>query len=105
MSTSGFRTTVSCHKRQPITVDGKWFLAEDVVSSDGTREVCVVTRNEKLKFSLKGMFLPQGKRHELFPGVFVTFTDLSKKSRVKMLIEAPVGVPIARGYPRQLKAA
>jgi hypothetical protein len=105
MSTSGFRTTVSCHQRQPITVNGRWFLAEDVVTSDGTREVCVVSRNEAMKYALKAIFLPQGARHELFPGIFVTFTDLAKKSRVKLLIEAPEGVPIARGYPRQLKSA
>lgn len=84
---------------------GRWFLAEYVVSSEGKREVCVVSRNEAMKFALKATFLPEGARHEMFPGVFVTFTDLAKQSRVKLLIEAPDGVPIARGYPRQLKAA
>lgn len=105
MKNTGFRTTVSCHQRQPFTIGGQWFLAEDVVSSEGTREVCVVTRSKKWKHALTGLFLPQGKRHELFPGVFVTFTDLAQKSRVKLLIEAPEGVPISRGYPRQIAQA
>lgn len=105
MKNAGFRTTVSCRQRQPFTVGGRWFLAEDVVNSEGTREVCVVMRNEKWQHALTGFFLPQGKRHEMFPGVFVTFTDLSQKSRVKLLIEAPEGIPISRGYPRQVKPA
>jgi hypothetical protein len=105
MNQPGFRTTVSCHQREPFTIGGQWFLAEDIISSDGTREVYVVMRNGKWPHSLKGFFLPQGRRHELFPEVFVTFTDLAKKSRVKMLIEAPSGVPISRGYPYEVKTA
>lgn len=108
MSISAFRTTVSCRQRQPITVDGKWFLAEDISSSEGVREVYIVLRDEKKPDSwmwLKTVYLAQGQRHELFPDVFLTATDLSKKSKVKLLIEAPEGVPIWRGYPRHKKVS
>lgn len=103
MTQHGFRTTVSCHKREVLTVGGQWFLAEDVVTSDGSREVLVVSRHTTRQVGLQGRFLAQGFRLEIFPGVFVTFTDIAKKSRVRVLIEAPAGVAISRGYPRQLK--
>lgn len=101
MTQTGFRTTVSCSKRDVITVGGEWFLAEDVVTSEGAREVLVVTRRRAGHLGLQGRFLAQGHRLEIFPEVFVTFTDVSKKSKVRVLIEASEGVPISRGYPRQ----
>jgi len=102
---SGFCTTVSCHKRDVLTVGSKWFLAEDVVSTDGVREVLLVSRNPRSAFALHGKFLGEGVRFEILPDVFVTVKDASKRSKVKLLIEAPRGVPIARGYPRELKSA
>lgn len=101
MNSTGFRTTVSCHKRDVLTIGGQWFLAEDVVTSEGTREVLVVTRRSDGPFGLHGRFLAEGHRLEIFPEVFVTFTDISKKSKVRVLVEASEGVPISRGYPRQ----
>lgn len=95
-----FHTTVSCHKREVITVGGKWFVAEDVSTTDGVREVLIVTKRDDHKFYLKAQYLEEKQRVELFPGVFVTYLDIAKRSRVKLRIEVDKGVTISRGYPR-----
>jgi hypothetical protein len=105
MTLTGFRTTVSCNKRDALTVGGQWFLAEDVVPGGGSRDVLVVTKRSDHKYSLQGRFVAENQRFEVFPGIFVTYTDVSKKSKLKVLIEAPEGVSIMRGFPKKLKGA
>lgn len=99
-SKPGFIKTVSCHKREPITVGGKWFIVEAVSTFDGIREVMVVTKREDHKFFLKVQYFKEKQQVELFPGVLVTFLDIAKRSKVKLRIEAAKGVPIWDGYPR-----
>lgn len=101
MSNTGFRTTVSCNKREVFTVNGQWFLTEDVRTSEGIREALVVTKKEPGKPWLKLHYFKENDRIELFPGVFVTYLDIAKRSRVRLRIEVDEGVTISRGYPRQ----
>ena len=97
-----FRSTVSCHKGEPITVDGQYFETEHVYTEDGKRRIIVSASREDKPNShwRRAHFLFEGQRFEIFPGVFVTYEDAAKRSKVKLRVEAAEGVAIWKGYPR-----
>lgn len=86
MNHQSFRTTVSCHARTHIFVADQWFRVEEVDRQEGDRTALVVTkRGEGLR--LYGRNFVEGERTELFPDVFLTVTDVSKRSKVRLCIE------------------
>lgn len=97
-----FRTTISCHKREPITVDGQYFETVHVYTEAGERRIIVsASREDKPNSSWRrAHFLKEGQRYEIFPGVFLTYEDAAKRSKVRLRIEAEDGVAIWKGYPR-----
>lgn len=65
------------------------------------REVLVVTRHPDHAWALAGRSILEHERVEIFPEVFITFTDASKQGWLKVLIEAKRDVKILDGYPYQ----
>ncbi|WP_299021233.1 hypothetical protein [uncultured Photobacterium sp.] len=103
---STMRQTLKC--RDVISVGDSWFRYEDNYVDDGQREVLIVTprtNNPKGPVWLKPHLARSGDRVEIFKNVFITFTDISKKSRIRLMIEADKSIPITKGYPyeRNLK--
>jgi protein-tyrosine phosphatase len=53
-----------------------------------------IVRKQPDSWLLTSRPLHENERYEVFPGVFITVRDACKQSRLKVLIEAPVGIPI-----------
>ncbi|GAB1037904.1 MULTISPECIES: hypothetical protein [Shewanella] len=95
--------------KKPITVGKSWFMVEHINRENGDCTAVVSTpkpgRAEGSLWLSPPKFLPENERVEIFEGVYLTFKDLSKQSRIVVFIEADKSVPIFSGFPYQWKEA
>lgn len=93
--------TLRC--KQAVSVGETWFVIEDVIVEDGQRQAMIVTprpnRPKRSGWLSPPRFAATGEKVAVLEGVFVTFIDISKKSRLKLLIETASNARITMGFP------
>jgi hypothetical protein len=97
--------TLRC--KQAVSVGNTWFKIETVIIDDGQREAMIITprldRPEGSGWCNSPKFARSGEKVEVLKNVFVTFLDISKKSRLRLLIEAPSAAQVTMGFPHERK--
>lgn len=97
-----FNHTVSCHQRNAITVGDHFFETIDVYAQDGEQRISVAVPRQNSASTRHVHYLREGERYEIFPGIYLTYLEARKRSRVRLRVEAPLSVRVQAGYPREL---
>lgn len=92
--------------KRPLSVEDRYFLVEFVGKDEFGEKYALVLAPERIAISnkfehIRPLFLKVGQRVEIFKKTYLTFLDLTKNTKIKLLLETDEKNTIYEGYPYQ----